>query len=248
MSPSLTIAVPTIGRPSLADTLASIARQDLEADDQVLIVYDSFASDPQHVEATRQLVENYAFTFVEHNGWVHFFGNPQLNRAIELATGDYFCALGDDDVYVDGAIARMRKALAPGRALLFQFLSPPYLAINDPRRVLLWSDRQLRIANISGCCIAAPRAAVVPVSCDLRIEVDYEWIVDIIAKTGQKPKWLEACLVIARPDIRNGDTVHQGIGECVGCGGIGFLEDFDVDQVCGACAPSVLREFLETHG
>lgn len=244
MRPSLTIAVPTIGRPSLRDTLESIARQDLQPHDQVLIVYDSFACNPTHARATRDLVDGYGFTFLEHNGFVHFFGNPQLNRAIALATGDYFTALGDDDVYVDGAIGRMRKALVPGRALLFQFLSPPYLAVNDPRRVRLWSDRQLRVANISGCCLAAPRDALVPVSGDLRIEVDYEWIVDIVAKTGQKPKWLQDCLIIARPDERNGQTVHQGVGECRGCGAIGFLEDFDTDRVCGACAPSVLREFL----
>lgn len=246
MRPSLTIAVPTIGRPCLNDTLASIARQDLRPDDQVLIVYDSFACDPDHELATKELVEGYGFTFHAHNGWVHFFGNPQLNHAIELTTGDYFTALGDDDVYVDGAIARMRAALVPGRALLFQFLSPPYLVLGDPRRVLLWNDRQLRVANISGCCIAAPRESLVPVSRELRIEVDYEWIVDIVAKTGHKPKWLKDCLIIARPDVRDGETVHQGLAECRGCGAIGFLEDLDADRVCDACAPSVIREWLAT--
>jgi glycosyltransferase involved in cell wall biosynthesis len=244
VTPTLTIAVPTIGRPTLADTLASIARQALIPGDQVLIVFDSFACDRAHRDATRDLVERYGFTFVAHDGGEHFYGNPQLNRAIELATGDYFCALGDDDVYVDGAFARMRKALKPGRALLYQFYAPPDLVPGKPGlRVRLWHDRTLRVANISGCCITAPRASLVPVSRERRIEVDYEWIVDIVAKTGQKPVWLRDCLIIARPDLRDGQTVHAGVADCLGCGAMGFVEDMD-GGLCADCAPVVIRELL----
>jgi glycosyltransferase involved in cell wall biosynthesis len=95
---TLTIVVPTIGRDGLKDTLASIARQALIPGDQVLIVYDSFERDAANADATRALVESFSFTFVEHDGGYHFQGNPQLNHAMDLATGDYFCALGDDDV------------------------------------------------------------------------------------------------------------------------------------------------------
>lgn len=237
MRPTLTMAVPTIGRPTLVDTLDSIARQDLRPGDQVLIVYDSFAPDVENLEATRRLVEGYGFTFLTHNGWVHFYGNPQLNHAMTQATGDYFTALGDDDVYVDGAIARMRKAIAPGRALLYQFYSPPDLVPNKPGwRLRLWQDRTLRVANLSGCCLAAPREALVPVSADLRIEVDFDWIVAIVAKTGQKPKWLADCLILARPP----HGYHAGVGDCRGCGWIGFREEMDGD-LCRECAPYVLR-------
>lgn len=241
MKPSITIAVPTIGRPSIVDTLDSIARQDLRTGDQVLIVYDSFAPDPAHLEQTRTLVEGYGFTFVAFNGYVHFFGNPQLNHAMTLATGDFFTALGDDDVYVDGAIARMRKALVRGRALLYQFYSPDDLIPNKPGlRVRLWQDRSLRVANLSGCCMAAPRESLVPVSRELRIEVDFDWIVDIVAKTGQKPKWLKDCLIVARPPA----GYHAGVGDCRGCGIVGFREDMDGD-LCLECAPYVRRDLLE---
>ncbi len=245
---TLTICVPTIGRPTLRDTLASIARQDLQAGDQVLVCYDSFAPDVANMDATRALVQSYGFTFVEHNGHVHFYGNPQLNHAMTLAKGDYFTALGDDDVYVDGAIARLRTALKPGTATLFQFYAPPDMVPNRPGlRLRLWAEKRVRVANLSGCCIAAPRAALVPVSRDLRIEVDFEWIVDILAKTGQKPVWLKDCLIIARPDLRDGETVHRGVGDCPGCGVTGFLEDVDADGVCDDCAPTVVRQFLEVR-
>lgn len=243
---TLTIAVPTIGRPCLVDTLDSIQRQALIPGDQVLIVFDSLGCEPAHRDATQALVEGYGFTFIPHAGPVHFYGNPQLNRAMELATGDYFCALGDDDVYVDGAIARLRKKCR-GRVVLFQFFSPTYLAGNDPMRHRLWSSKDLRVANLSGCCMASPRSALVPVSDEPRIEVDYEWIRDCVAKSGQKPLWMNDCLVIARPDRREGGVVHRGVKDCRGCGWVGFLEDMDADQLCDACQPYVRRELLEVR-
>jgi glycosyltransferase involved in cell wall biosynthesis len=243
---TLTIVVPTIGRPGLKDTLASIARQALIPGDQVLIVYDSFERDAANATATRALVESFGYTFVEHDGGYHFQGNPQLNHAMDLATGDYFCALGDDDVYVDGAIARLRKKLKDGRVVLFQFFSPTFISGNDGLRCLLWSNKELRIANLSGCCMAAPVSTLVKVSDEQRFEVDYDWIRDTVAKSGQRPVWMKDCLVIARPDVRDGQTVHQGVERCRGCGWVGFLEDM-TDRLCDDCDGVVLREHLEAR-
>lgn len=240
---TLTIAVPTIGRPGLRDTLASIARQDLQPGDRVLVVYDSFERDATHAAATHALVESFGFTFVEHDGGHHFYGNPQLNHAMRLTTTDYFCALGDDDVYVDGAIARMRAKLKPGTALLAQFFTPPFMVDGDPRRFVLWHDRTLRVANISGCCLVAPREALVPVSPERRCEVDFDWIAAIVAKTGRRPIWMKDVVIIARPDVRDGQTVHQGVSSCPTCGYVGFTEDF-TDRLCGDCAGVVIPDYL----
>lgn len=241
MKPSLTIVVPTIGRPSLRVTLDSIARQDLQPKDRVVIALDTFAEPPRPDVAA--LVAAYGFDLIEVNGGTHFMGNPQLNAAIAQCRTDYLIALGDDDIYVDGAIARLRKALTPGRAVLFRFYAPPYLVEGNPRRFMLWATRHLRVANLSGCCIAAPREALVPISEEHRIEVDFDWIAAMVAKTGQKPIWLKDVLVIARPEIRDGEPVHQGVGSCPTCGYEGFLEDFE-GRVCKDCAPVVLPEFV----
>lgn len=241
MTPTLTIVVPTIGRPTLETTLDSIARQDLRPGDRVIVALDTYQQPPRPDVAA--LVARYGFELLLVDGGVHFMGNPQLNAAIACCTTDYCCALGDDDVYVDGAMATIRSRVKPGRALLFQFYAPPYLVAGDPRRFVLWADRKLRVANISGCCIVAPREALVPVSDQQRCEVDFDWIRDIVAKTGQKPIWLEQVLIIARPDLRDGSPVHRGIATCPGCGYRGYVEDFS-DGVCGDCAPVVIRELL----
>lgn len=241
MTPTLTIVVPTIGRSTLKTTLDSIARQDLLPGDRVIVALDTYREPPRPDVA--ELVAGYGFELLPIDGGVHFMGNPQLNAAIAECSTDYFCALGDDDVYVDGAIASLRKKLKPGRALLFQFYAPPFLVAGDPRRFILWADPQLRVANISGCCIVAPREALVPVSDQQRCEVDFDWIVDIVAKTGRRPVWLDEVLIIARPDLRDGEPVHQGVAKCPGCGYRGFVEDFS-DRLCQDCAPVVIRELL----
>ena len=241
MTPTLTIVVPTIGRPTLETTLQSIARQALIPGDRVIVALDTYQEPPRPDVA--ELVARFGFELLEVDGGVHFMGNPQLNAAIARCTTDYFCALGDDDIYVDGAFETIRAKVKPGRALLFQFYAPPYLVAGDPTRFVLWADRVLRVANISGCCIVAPRAALVPVSDQQRCEVDFDWIVDIVAKTGHKPIWLNDVLIIARPDLRNGEPVHQGIATCPGCGFRGFREDF-IGRLCEECAPTVIAELV----
>lgn len=244
---TLTVIVPTIGRPTLGDTLASIARQRLVPGDQVLIAYDSHDGDTEHEAQTRALVASFGFTFVPHDGGYHFYGNPQLNHAMTLATGDFVTCLGDDDVYVDGAFDRLRKALKPGRVTLCQFYSPPFETQDGPQRFLLWDLPKLRVARISGCCLIAPTKHLVPVSTERRIEVDFDWIVDVVAKSGKPPLWLRDCLIIARPDVRNGQTVHMGVAACAGCGDIVYTEDLDADRLCAECVGSVLAQFLEAH-
>ena len=247
MTPTFTIAVPTIGRETLVHTLDSIARQRLLPGDRVVVVLDTYQEPPRPDVA--DLVAFYGFELRAHNGGTHFYGNPQLNHAILLAQHefrtDYFCALGDDDVYVDGAIERLRAKLKPGRATLFQFYAPPYLVPDNPRRFILWADRRLRVANISGCCLAAPTSDLTLVPSDRRCEVDFEWIRATLDRTGQPPRWLKDVLVIARPEFRDGLPVHQGVSICPGCGYVGFTEDFS-DRLCRECAPTVIRELLET--
>lgn len=243
--PTLTIAVPTIGRDSLRHTLDSIKRQKLVDGDRVLVVADSFEHGYRF--DLEELVFGYGWQFEYHefDDGTHFYGNPQLNHAMTLAKTEFFCALGDDDVYVDGAFERLRKVLRPGHATLCQFYSPPFETRKGRHRFVLWETPILRVAHISGCCLIAPVAALVPVSAEPRIEVDFDWIVDVVAKTGHKrPRWFKDCLVIARPDVRDGVPVHRGVVACRGCGVVSYLEDLDGDQLCNACDGVVLREFL----
>jgi len=241
LTPTLTICIPTIGRPSLRHTLDSIKRQKLVLGDRVVVVFDSYRHG--HNYDLQELVEGYGapFQYREFDGGTHFYGNPQFNYGMRLARTGYFCGLGDDDIYVDGALERLRTALRPGRVTLCQFYSPPFDTPSGARRFVLWDTPRLQVAHISGCCMVAPVEALVPVSAEQRIEVDYDWIKDVIAKSGQEPVWMRDCLIIARPEMRDGVPVHRGVASCRGCGVVAYLEDLDGSRFCAECAPLVIR-------
>ena len=73
------VVVPTIGRPTLVDALASIARQ-LEPGDELLVVCDASGD----------------------------WGDSARNSCIARANGTHLVFLDDDDEYLPGALASMR--------------------------------------------------------------------------------------------------------------------------------------------
>lgn len=79
---SISFIIPTIGRPSLQRTLASI---DKYSDDEVIVVED--------IPPTRM------------------WGNPQRNEGMEKATCDYLAFIDDDDHYVPGHRGMMEHAI-----------------------------------------------------------------------------------------------------------------------------------------
>lgn len=136
---------------------------------------------------------------VAPNAPYSWLGVEQINYAIRTLPiiGSHVFTLGDDDVFVPGAFARLRAVCAddPLRPVLYQFLAP--------NRVVLWDQPRLQIGRISGCCIAAPRAFVAEHPTVLEPTHDYLWIEAIVAKAtaaGHPPRWLEYLGVVARPD------------------------------------------------
>jgi hypothetical protein len=143
--PSLSIVVTTVGRPTLIATLESL-RQLAPADELLLI------TDGDHPGA---------FTMLDHarlacrtqrivhrpaaRDWGHRLRNLYSSRA----SGERVLHLDDDDVYLDGAISRVRQVCAqhPGKLVVFQMLIPG-------GRVPM--AHRLCIGNIGTSCGALP--------------------------------------------------------------------------------------------
>jgi hypothetical protein len=149
-SPSLSIVIPTISRPTLDDTLKSIASQKMGGRDEVIVVVDgddvSFASERL---ARHRLRGTVASTGRRSNDW----GAAARMLGQSLATGDVTLFMDDDDCYSPGAFTAVRYHATrhPGKALLFR--------MTRKDGSVVWSDPQVRQGNVSTQCVAVPRSA-----------------------------------------------------------------------------------------
>ena len=114
----ISVITPTRGRLSLRQTLASINEQ-LEPGDEHIVIGDG----PQ-VNARRMCLE-YGAEY--HQGaCTASWGNAQRDLGISIAQGDYLAFCDDDDVFVYGALATVRFAIAdnPGKPFMFKMRVP----------------------------------------------------------------------------------------------------------------------------
>lgn len=138
----ISFLVPSIGRPSLAKTLASI---ELWPGDEVLVIGE-LASLGEYV--TQENIER-GIRFIHcprGNDW----GHAERNYATRFAHGQYLAHIDDDDVYAPNTRAIMQDAIdtTPGRPILFR--------MRFPNGITLWEDPNLRCGNMGTPCILIP--------------------------------------------------------------------------------------------
>jgi glycosyltransferase involved in cell wall biosynthesis len=134
---TVSIVMPTCGRPSLRRALESVVRQ-LRSGDEVIVVGDGVQPDAERIcRAFGPSVE-----YVD-GVETRCFGNRQRQAGMAMAAGDYLLFLDDDDTYVPGALDAVREAAAQwlGRPMLFQFI--------DRNGAVLWRDAAVRQGNVS---------------------------------------------------------------------------------------------------
>jgi len=122
----ISFLLPTVGRPSLEKTLASI---ECWPGDEILLISSSPRSDDPRVRF---------IPCAPGKNW----GHAERNYATPFATGRYLAHIDDDDVYVPGHRALMDDAITqtPDRPVLFK--------MQYPKGSTLWSTPDLRMGNV----------------------------------------------------------------------------------------------------
>lgn len=136
----ISFIVPTIGRPSLLQTLASIETM---PGDEILVVGSEAALLKAHVSSKK----NIRFIPCPPGGdW----GHTERNFATPHARCRYLAHIDDDDVYAPGARALMADAIAktPARPVLFR--------MRYPNGITLWAEPELRCGNVGTPMILIP--------------------------------------------------------------------------------------------
>jgi hypothetical protein len=122
----ISFIVPTVGRPSLARTLASI---EARPGDEILVVGDGFRTNDNRVRYV---------DCAPGKDW----GAAERNFVTPLARGQYLAHIDDDDAYAPGTRALMQDAImrTPGRPVLFR--------MRYPCGITLWAEPSLRCGNV----------------------------------------------------------------------------------------------------
>lgn len=130
----ISFIVPTIGRPSLAKTLASI---ECWPGDETLVV--------GNVQAGTEGFLRY-IPCPPGGDW----GHSERNFATPMARCRYIAHIDDDDVYAPGTRAAMADAIhmTPGRPVIFR--------MQFPNGITLWQDPAVRCGNLGTPCFLIP--------------------------------------------------------------------------------------------
>ena len=150
---TVTVVMPTVGRPSLERAIASVVDQ-LEDSDELLVIGDGERPVAADVVAGFQPAP---VTYVECLRPGSVFGNAQRDFGMQLAYGrsSHLMFLDDDDVYVHGGFDVVRRELEfnPNSAHIFRARwGPRHHAFG----VELWQDQVVREQNIATPMVVLP--------------------------------------------------------------------------------------------
>lgn len=139
---TLSIMVPTIGRPSLAKLLQELKEQ-LGPGDEVLVIGDGPVGAGPAVQPFGE-----QFRYLEH-GPDHAWGHPQRNHAMPLAQGTHLMSLDDDDALRPGGLEMIRKAIGehPSSPLMFRMTH---------ESMVLWREPSFWVGNVSTQMFVTP--------------------------------------------------------------------------------------------
>ncbi len=139
---SLSVIIPTLGRPTLERAIAS-ARNQLREGDEIIIVADP-AGDLDHAY---NLAQRWALSYDESASDGLGVGGSQRRLGMEIAEGSHLCFMDDDDAYLPGGLAALREAAAD---------RPVCARVKFGADVLIWREPELKRDNISGIGICVP--------------------------------------------------------------------------------------------
>lgn len=192
---SLSIIIPTIGRPTLRRTLESI-RPQLGEDDEVIILCDMAYSATMSMHGNLGnwgfWDERYKLSYAQDA--VSFFGHAQRNLGLKLATKHYVAFCGDDDVYDQNAFSVVRKVIAanPGRPLIFR--------VDTWSCGLVWRDPMLEVGNVDCGGFVIPNDKMRLGTFSYRYEGDYDFINGTLRGYPDGPVWRPERIQVCRPE------------------------------------------------
>ncbi len=182
---TVTVALATIGRPTLPQAFASC----MDAD-EIIIAWD----DAVPHELTDVMTDHpnmvVSHVYGGNRGWTTH------NRGAELATSDLICFMDDDDQFLPGAIQTFRDH---AHATL-----PTVFRVDCPWNGVVWKNEELRFGNISTQGIVVPNIKDMLGEWGEHVNDaggDYTFLKQTAEKMGGV-HWREEVVAVIRPHTR----------------------------------------------
>ena len=179
---TLSIVIPTISRPTLAATLASIAAQSLVPGDEILLIGDGPQPEAERMFSESGLPGKYIEGPMDHD-----WGGPQRNIGMRVANGDLLAFMDDDDTYLPGAFDLMRTADSESLNIFRM----------QCRGRLLWMLCDIRVGNVSTQMLVVPNLPGVG-HWTRRYVHDYDFAA-MAANRFRRIAWRKEPIAVSRP-------------------------------------------------
>jgi hypothetical protein len=192
--PLLSVIIPSVGRPGLPRTLASIRDQGHPDAVEIVVVGDTHAGTFRHALADMSgLCAFYYARYLEHDGGGHMVGHPQRQHGMAQARGEWLAFSQDDNVLTPGAIDAIRDALVgtPG---------PRLFRVSPRPGCVVWDQLGcLAVGHIDADCLVVPNVPARLGTWTSRYAGDADMIAETVARWGGTARWDTA--LIARQQL-----------------------------------------------
>jgi hypothetical protein len=146
--PLLSVVVPTCGRSTLARTLASIRGQAPARETEIIVVGDVHAGTwRKPLAAVPAVCAEYGARYVEWDGGVHAWGQPQRGYGAQQARGRWLAWSQDDMAFEPGAWQAIRASVLDGEPCPRLFKVIPRCGL------MVWNSRQLTAGHVDADCL-----------------------------------------------------------------------------------------------
>ena len=191
--PTLSIIIPTLGRPLLGKILRELAAQ-LGPLDEVLVVGDG----PQPTAESIVAGTDPRIRYLEGEQ-DHCWGHPQRNWAMARAKGTHLASFDDDDSLMPGALEIMRSAASRAQ-------DRPHLFKIRYRGEVIWKERALACGNVSTQMFLVPKVRGRLGEWGARYEGDLDFIRSTVTLYPRGPRSIIWCNeVIAHHGLSGND-------------------------------------------
>lgn len=196
--PRLSVIVPTIGRPSLDQALASVRSQAGGDQVELLVVADASGYHPAHLQAIEDTAAEYDARYFEHGAGFSAWGHPQRNFAMPQATGAYLAFLDDDDIWTPDAYEQIQRALDMGEASTRLHI----FRMRYPDGAVLWARPQVAPGNVGTPMLVVANDPAMLGRWGNRYEGDFDFLTSTLARceAGRGAlQWWARVICLIRP-------------------------------------------------